>query len=117
MATNDVAQRAGLAAKRAVLRALRSRGYELHRVAAGPRGGALRSGDRLVARPAFILSTVRSGSTLLRVLLNSHSRIHAPQELHLRYLSVNIKSKWGVTAMRELGLDARGLEYLLWDRV
>src|SRR3954454_24454947 len=115
MATNDVTQRAGLAAKRAVLRALRSRGYELHPVGAAPR--ALRRGDRLVAKPAFILSTVRSGSTLLRVLLDSHSQIHSPPELHLRDLDVQSKSQYSERALKAIRLDTKGLQYLLWDRV
>src|SRR3712207_6058507 len=74
-------------------------------------------GDRLVKAPTFILCTLRSGSTLLRVLLNSHSQVHAPHELHLRYDDERITNKWGVTAMRELGLAERGLESLLWDRI
>ena len=100
----------------------RATGYQLSK--AGPARGRPRprprpaaTGERLVEAPAFILSTLRSGSTLLRVLLDSHSQIHAPQELHLRYLDVSIKSKWAVTAMKEIGLDEEGLEYLLWDRV
>jgi hypothetical protein len=70
-----------------------------------------------VARPTFVLCTLRSGSTLLRVILDSHSRLHAPQELHFRYMAVNLTSKWGVRATSALGLDERSLEYLLWDRV
>lgn len=73
--------------------------------------------DRLLERPAFILSTVRSGSTLLRVLLDSHSQLHAPHELHLRDLGVRIRRKPGRKAMDALGLDEEGLEYLLWDRL
>jgi hypothetical protein len=97
----------------------RATGYQLSkaRPAGGGRPARPLTGDRLVEAPAFILSTLRSGSTLLRVLLDSHSQIHAPQELHLRYLDVSIKSKWAVTAMKEIGLDEEGLEYLLWDRV
>ena len=67
--------------------------------------------------PAFILCTLRSGSTLLRVLLNSHSRLHAPHELHLRHIAVRLTSRWSRTAMNELGLDPAALEYLLWDRI
>ncbi len=40
--------------------------------------------DRLVQRPCFLLSSVRSGSTLSRVILNSHSQIHSPHEMHFR---------------------------------
>jgi hypothetical protein len=76
-----------------------------------------RDGDRLVKAPTFILCTLRSGSTLLRVLLNSHPELHAPQELHLRYLTVKLTSKWGKMAMQELGLDEIDIRYLLWDRI
>ena len=98
----------------------RATGYQLQKVRASkaqPPPRRAGKGDRLVQRPAFILSSVRSGSTLLRVLLNSHSQIHAPHELHLRYVSVKLDAQWAVRSMRELGLDAAGLEYLLCDRV
>lgn len=107
-------------------RLARATGYELRRpdsrpTTSSPRRrsgvGELRAGDRLVAGPVFILCTLRSGSTLLRVLLNSHSQIHAPHELHLRYVSVQLDKKWSERSMREMGLDANLLEYLLWDRL
>jgi hypothetical protein len=82
----------------------------------GPRRG-LRKGDRLVREPVFVMCTLRSGSTLLRVLLNSHSKIHAPHEIHLRYISVNLDRKWSERSMKEMGLDAETLRYLLWDRI
>jgi hypothetical protein len=100
----------------------RTTGLELRRPGAPttapkrPRVG-VRDGDRLVEAPAFVLSSVRSGSTLLRVLLNSHSQIHAPQELHLRDTRVEVKSKYAERALDSLGLDAPHLEYLLWDRL
>lgn len=72
---------------------------------------------RLVDSPVFVLSPVRSGSTLLRVLLNSHSRIRAPHEMHLRTLSVQLDRDFTAAAMKELALDKEQLEYLLWDRV
>jgi hypothetical protein len=74
-------------------------------------------GDRLVRRPVFILCTLRSGSTLLRVLLDSHSQLYAPHELHLRYVSVSIDNTWSERSMTELGLDEPALRYLLWDRI
>lgn len=89
----------------------------LRRSAGSPTAAPPRPGDRLLDRPAFILSTVRSGSTLVRVLLDSHSLLHAPHELHLRDLKVRIQRKPGAKAMAELGLDAEQLEYLLWDRL
>jgi hypothetical protein len=81
-----------------------------------PRRG-LRKGDRFVREPVFVMCTLRSGSTLLRVLLNSHSKIHAPHEIHLRYISVNLDRKWSERSMKEMGLDAETLRYLLWDRI
>jgi hypothetical protein len=76
-----------------------------------------RPGDRLVKAPAFILCTLRSGSTLLRVLLNSHSQLHSPQELHFRYMTLELTAKWSERSMAALGLDSSTLEYLLWDRI
>jgi hypothetical protein len=73
--------------------------------------------DRLVRSPVFVLSSLRSGSTLLRVLLNSHSGVHAPHELHLRTLRVQVPKAFGEPSMAALGLDQRELEHLLWDRL
>jgi sulfotransferase family protein len=100
-------------------------GYQLERTAphaarsggGGRRRRKLRKADRLVRGPVFVMCTLRSGSTLLRVLLNSHSRIHAPHEIHLRYISVSLDKKWSERSMKEMGLDADGLRYLLWDRL
>ena len=63
------------------------------------------------------MCTLRSGSTLLRVMLNSHSQIHCPHEIHLRYVSVKLGAKWSERSMKEMGLDQTRLEYLLWDRI
>jgi hypothetical protein len=101
----------------------RTTGYQLQRPSAAcpsavrPAVGALRAGDRLVEAPTFVLCTLRSGSTLLRVLLDSHSQIRAPHELHLRYVDVRFERKWAERSMTELGLDEHALEHLLWDRV
>ncbi|MFF7985806.1 sulfotransferase family protein [Streptomyces sp. NPDC007901] len=72
---------------------------------------------RLVESPVFVLSSVRSGSTLLRVLLNSHSRIRAPHEMHLRTVHVRMSRDFTADAMKELALDRDELEHVLWDRV
>jgi Sulfotransferase family len=72
---------------------------------------------RLVPSPVFILSSIRSGSTLLRCILNTHSLIHAPHELHLVDLAVRLDGDFAGLAMRVAGLDTRELEHLLWDRV
>ena len=100
----------------------RATGYQLQRAeaepaATRPRVGQLRPGDRLVEAPVFVICTLRSGSTLLRVLLDSHSQIRSPHELHMRYVSVNFDRKWSERSMTELGLDTRGAEHLLWDRL
>jgi len=95
----------------------RATGFELRKAGAVPRRRAPRRGDRLLEAPAFIVSTVRSGSTLLRVLLDSHSQIHSPPELHLRDLAVQLKSAYAERSLAEIGLDATRLEHLLWDRV
>ncbi|MDQ1694881.1 MAG: hypothetical protein QOJ03_234 [Frankiaceae bacterium] len=60
---------------------------------------------------------MRSGSTLLRVILDTHSQICAPHELHLRVLRVSIAQDFGEVSMKHLGLDERKLEHLLWDRL
>jgi hypothetical protein len=75
------------------------------------------AGDRLLTAPAFVLSSVRSGSTLLRVLLNTHSQIHAPHELHLRNIWVKTRHHNTEWALHEMDLDRVQLTYLLWDRL
>jgi hypothetical protein len=72
---------------------------------------------RLVESPVFVLSSVRSGSTLLRMLLNSHSQIRAPHEMHLRTVHVHLSREFTADAMKELHLDKSELEHVLWDRV
>ncbi len=73
--------------------------------------------DRLLVAPIFILSPVRSGSTLLRALLNAHSMLHAPHELHVRRLRVEFGTSLAEKAMAALGHERADLEHLLWDRV
>jgi hypothetical protein len=72
---------------------------------------------RLVESPVFVIASVRSGSTLLRMLLNSHSRIRAPHELHLRTIGVQLTPGFSEQSMQELGLDQVELEHVLWDRI
>lgn len=73
--------------------------------------------DRLLRQPTFILSSVRSGSTLLRMMLNSHSAIYAPHELHLGKLTANLGDRYARESMAEFGWDATELTHLLWDRM
>ena len=92
----------------------KARGAQHPRARRRRRDGA---GDRLLVAPAFILSTVRSGSTLLRVLLDSHSQLHSPHEIHLRDIEASTTSKYADRALAEMGLEGPGLQYLLWDRL
>jgi Sulfotransferase family len=107
--------------KRTINAALtRTTGYRLQKADAPPRRRRVAAhdvSDRLVSAPAFVLSTVRSGSTLLRVLLDSHSAIHSPVELHLRDLEATGTSRYAQRALAEIGLEGPALQYLLWDRV
>lgn len=76
-----------------------------------------RGARRRVRDPVFILSAPRSGSTLLRVILDGHSRLCAPHELHLKDIEVALTSPFARQSMAELGLGAGDLRYLLWDRL
>src|SRR3954465_8395214 len=105
--------------KKAINAALqRTTGYQLQKPAS-PRKlrMRLRPEDRLLEAPVFVMCTVRSGSTLLRVLLDSHSQIHSPHEMHLKDISVKVREGYPERALREVGLDDERLRFLLWDRV
>ncbi len=94
----------------------RATGYQLQKptpALGGPRRP--RKGKRVLKQPAFVISTVRSGSTLLRVLLDSHSQIHSPHEMHLRDIQVELKSKYAERALKEVRLSREELQYVLWD--
>ncbi|MEU7407418.1 sulfotransferase, partial [Streptomyces sp. NPDC044948] len=73
--------------------------------------------DRLLRRPVFIISSIRSGSTLLRMMLGAHPRLHAPHELHIGKLEVTCANWFSERAMGALDLRRGDLEHLLWDRV
>lgn len=75
------------------------------------------STDRLLVAPVFIMSPVRSGSTLLRSILNAHPDLHAPHELHVRRLTVGFGTPLARKAMEALGHNQADLEHMLWDRV
>jgi Sulfotransferase family len=72
--------------------------------------------DRLVPSPVFVLSSERSGSTLLRAVLDAHSQIVAPHELHMRRIAIRLPRP-ARRAMRELGFSTEDLANVLWDRV
>ncbi|ONK15454.1 sulfotransferase [Streptomyces sp. MP131-18] len=73
--------------------------------------------DRLLRRPVFIIAPVRSGSTLLRMMLNGHSQLHAPHELHFRRLEVHFATGLAEKSLAALGLGRGDAEHLLWDRL
>jgi Sulfotransferase family len=100
----------------------RTTGYRLERATAGGDAGRgsrwrLRPGDRLLEAPVFVLSSLRSGSTLLSAILDAHSQMHSPHEMHLRHMTVSVPEGNLEKAMREVGLDTERLRFLLWDRV
>jgi hypothetical protein len=106
---------------RRVLRRIRAANYRRRRsgrshgfLPAAPSGT---EPERLVPAPVFLLSSVRSGSTLLRVLLNSHSQICAPHEMHLANLKVSLSTPNVEAAMKALGMSTEDIENLLWDRM
>ncbi|MGP3934012.1 sulfotransferase family protein [Nonomuraea sp. KM88] len=73
--------------------------------------------DRLLREPVFLLSSVRSGSTLLRVMLDSHSRIHSPIETHFRRVTVGLGTDPVRQAMDLLGHTHSDIEHIVWDRL
>jgi len=97
---------------------VRVTGYQLSRPLAGrawklPAAG----GGRLLTVPVFIFSAPRSGSTLLRVILGSHSSLYAPPELPLKHLGVRAETQWIQASLEGLELGVDDLEHMLWDRV
>src|SRR6266567_3338335 len=84
----------------------RTIGYQLSRPLAD-RAWKLSEGDggRLVTAPVFIFSAPRSGSTLLRVILGSHSELYAPPELPLKHLGVRAETQWIKTSLDGLELS------------
>jgi hypothetical protein len=102
---------------------LRRTGYQITRqprvAQPGWRNGLAkaRASTRLVQTPTFVLCTARSGSTLLRLLLNSHSQIRAPHEMHLWALRVQVEKEYATLSAKALHMDEDELEYQLWDRL
>jgi hypothetical protein len=97
---------------------VRVTGYQLSRPLA-ERDWKLPStgGGRLLTAPVFVFSAPRSGSTLLRVILGSHSSLYAPPELPLKHLGVRAETSWIQASLDGLELSAEDLEHMLWDRV
>jgi hypothetical protein len=107
--------------KRQINAVLRRRGYQIQKLKPPRPKGQVeplplkRRNPRKLKQPTFVLSTVRSGSTLLRLLLDSHSQIHAPHEMHLNAMRVEIGGKYGIKALSEVKLDSDEMQFVLWD--
>lgn len=96
----------------------RTVGYQFARPPGHPmRKLSTPEGGRLLRAPIFILSPARAGSTLLRMVLGSHSTLYAPPELPLDHLRVRAETNWITTSLKELQISTKELDYLLWDRV
>ena len=97
---------------------VRATGYQLSRPLAD-RGWKLPAagGGRLLTAPVFIFSAPRSGSTLLRVILGSHSSLYAPPELPLKHVGVRAETQWIQASLEGMELGVEDLEHMLWDRV
>lgn len=97
---------------------LRRAGYQITRPPGHPaRKMAPPEGTRLLTAPVIVLSPARAGSTLLRMILDSHSALYAPPELPLAQLTARAETSWIRASLKELQLTAREVNYLLWDRV
>ena len=73
--------------------------------------------ERMLVAPVFIFCSARSGSTLLRVILGSHSQLYAPPELPLTHLGVRAETRWIQASLEALGLTTDDVENMLWDRL
>jgi Sulfotransferase family len=71
----------------------------------------------MLVAPVFIFCSARSGSTLLRVILGSHSQLYAPPELPLTHLGVRAETRWIQASLEALGLTTDDVENMLWDRL
>lgn len=100
------------AARRAQTRTYSSRTMRLARKWQYPDGA-----ERLVPAPVFLLSSVRSGSTVLRRMLDNHSRICAPHEMHMSMWRLETDSPNAKAALDAIDLTPGDLANLLWDRV
>jgi sulfotransferase family protein len=97
---------------------VRVTGYQLSRPLAGRAWNLPKAdGGRLLTAPVIVFSAPRSGSTLLRVVLGSHSELYAPPELPLKHLGVRAETKWIRASFEGLELTTEEVEHMLWDRV
>jgi hypothetical protein len=68
------------------------------------------SSKRKSLKPGFLIGTYRSGTTLLRYVLDSHSKIAVPPETNFLYPLADIWcSEWVKTGVRGAGFDENAL--------
>lgn len=72
---------------------------------------------QLIVNPVFILSSIRAGSTLLRCILNAHSVVVSPHELHLREIKINSDDEFLKLALESLEISSSDLKFMLWERI
>jgi hypothetical protein len=97
---------------------VRVTGYQLSRPLASRAWNLPKAdGGQLLTAPVIVFSAPRSGSTLLRAVLGSHSELYAPPELPLKHLGVRADTKWIQASLEGLELTTEDVEHMLWDRV
>lgn len=65
-------------------------------------------------KPAFLMGVYRSGTTLLRYILDSHPNIAAPPETHFMKTVVELwKSEWNKKGLLGVGVDEEELRFRL----
>ena len=61
-------------------------------------------------KPGFLIGVYRSGTTLLRYILDSHNKIGVPPETNFLYPLADMwRSEWVKTGVRGAGLNENGL--------
>jgi len=74
------------------------------------------SSDRRKSPPCFLIGVYRSGTTLLRFVLDSHSNIAVPPETNFLYEMADIyRSEWVRKGLAGAGVDEEGMRNLLKD--
>ncbi len=74
----------------------------------------VRTEDHLRCAPTFLIGVYRSGTTLLRFILDSHSRIAVPPESNFLVGVADLyRSEWHRKGLAAVGVDADGLRQRL----
>ncbi|HEY4706120.1 MAG TPA: sulfotransferase [Thermodesulfobacteriota bacterium] len=74
------------------------------------------SSARRPMKPGFLIGVYRSGTTLMRYVLDSHSRIAVPPETNFLYPAAELwRSEWSRKGLKGAGIDDEGLSSRLRD--